>query len=66
MYVHKKGYVHQGETPSQVLQDDELCVMSLGEKHTCSVLEGAECAHSEKFSMKKLSLLVPILEGKAG
>ncbi len=31
-----------------------LCVMCLGEEHMCSVLEGAECAHCGKFSMKKL------------
>ncbi len=30
----------------------DLCVMCLGEKHACSVLEGMECAHCELFSLK--------------
>lgn len=31
-----------------------LCVIRLGAEHVHSVLEEAECDHSEKFSVKKL------------
>lgn len=32
----------------------DLWVFCLGEEHTHSLLEGAECAHCEKSEMKKL------------
>ncbi len=32
----------------------DLCVMCLGEEHARSVLEGTECVHCERFSLRKL------------
>lgn len=32
----------------------KMCVFCMGEEHARSVLEGADCAHCEKFNLCKL------------
>lgn len=41
----------------------DLCVMCLGEEHTRSVLEGTECVHCERFSLRKSALVCPFSRG---
>ncbi len=51
-------YFRKCAVPGQryLTPDDEhdLCVVCLGEEHTRSVLEGTECFHCERFSLRKL------------
>ncbi len=48
-YFSETGRVFQ-----ESFQVFNLCFMSLGEEHAHSVLEGSECVHCEKFTMRKL------------
>lgn len=41
-----------------------LCVICPGVEHVCSMLKGSECAHCDKFPMKKLSsCFVSVFQG---
>lgn len=69
MDKHPAKHFRMCVSPCQrFLTPEDLCVMCLSEENASSVLEEAECAHFEKFSMKKLSLCMSLFlrdEGQA-
>ncbi len=50
-----------GRAFQESFQVFNLCVISLGEEHARSVLEGSECVHCEKFIMQKLQSHLSLL-----